>query len=630
MQRTRGDIRRYLDADTHFPERDEQDLSYALTPAYHALFDKVLRFARETLQDDTGGHRQRVRWWAMLGLLRALASSPAAAASTLRNRAAPTDTTSLEDADDLGRRLVLDTTVDDTTDALDVPPGAQESDDEGDNHRRRLLAYAREAEALTPADDAKLQQLIELVRQLLADGYAPIVFCRFIPTAEYVAEHLRAVLRNVDVAAVTGTLPHEERQARVEALAGSERRVLVATDCLSEGINLQASFDAVVHYDLAWNPTRHEQREGRVDRFGQARERVRITTIYGRDNQIDGIVLDVLIQKHRRIRTSLGISVPVPARSEQVIEAIFEGLLLRGLDRRPAEQQALFEDLDRYIKPAATDLQRLWDAAADRERRSRTMFAQEGIRVDDVAREQDAILTALGGPDVVQRFVERAVASVGGTLTPRPRDTLDVDVTTAPAPLTDTLEHPAFRASFTRATPGTVHLTRTHPIVAALATFVLDSALDPHANAPAARAGVMRTHAVHERTTLLLARYRHHLTTRRGDTSWDTLAEDTLPLAFTGPPDDATWLDPDAARALLDAAPAGNVDPGQARNLIERQLADLEHVRAHLDAIADERASALLEAHRRVRAAAQATGLRYTVTPLPPADILGVYLYLPA
>ena len=47
------------------------------------------------------------------------------------------------------------------------------------------------------------------------------------------------------------------------------RRVLVATDCLSEGVNLQHWFNAVVHYDLAWNPTRHEQREGRVDRFGQ-------------------------------------------------------------------------------------------------------------------------------------------------------------------------------------------------------------------------------------------------------------------------------------------------------------------------------------------------------------------------
>ena len=50
------------------------------------------------------------------------------------------------------------------------------------------------------------------------------------------------------------------------ALGEAPKRILVATDCLSEGINLQEQFDAVVHY-VSWNPTRHEQREGRVDRY---------------------------------------------------------------------------------------------------------------------------------------------------------------------------------------------------------------------------------------------------------------------------------------------------------------------------------------------------------------------------
>ena len=103
----------------------------------------------------------------------------------------------------------------------------------------------------------------------------------------------------------------------------------MATDCLSEGVNLQEHFQAVVHYDLAWNPTRHEQREGRVDRFGQRYREVRAVTIYGADNGIDGIVLDVLLRKHEQIRKALGISVPVPDRSDDVVEAILEGLLLR-------------------------------------------------------------------------------------------------------------------------------------------------------------------------------------------------------------------------------------------------------------------------------------------------------------
>ena len=62
----------------------------------------------------------------------------------------------------------------------------------------------------------------------------------------------------------------------VAELETFDQRVLVATDCLSEGINLQSHFDAVVHYDLSWNPTRHEQREGRVDRYGQPSKKVRV------------------------------------------------------------------------------------------------------------------------------------------------------------------------------------------------------------------------------------------------------------------------------------------------------------------------------------------------------------------
>ena len=87
-----------------------------------------------------------------------------------------------------------------------------------------------------------------------------------------------------------------------------------------------------MHYDLAWNPTRHEQREGRVDRFGQTAPTVRTITYYGADNKIDGVVLDVLIRRHEAIKRSTGVSVPVPVDSATVMNAIWESLLLRGTD----------------------------------------------------------------------------------------------------------------------------------------------------------------------------------------------------------------------------------------------------------------------------------------------------------
>ena len=104
----------------------------------------------------------------------------------------------------------------------------------------------------------------------------------------------------------------------------------MATDCLSEGIDLQRSFDAVVHYDLCWNPTRHEQREGRVDRFGQARTSVRALMIHGgSSNPVDERVRTVILEKERTIRKELGVSVPIPGNASTITQAVLSSLQQR-------------------------------------------------------------------------------------------------------------------------------------------------------------------------------------------------------------------------------------------------------------------------------------------------------------
>jgi SNF2 family DNA or RNA helicase len=382
VQRRRGDISSYLQTDTPFPEREDSEQTYKLSSDYKRLIDKVMRYARETVIDpvDANKHRQRVRWWSALALLRSMSSSPAAAVATLRSRASVADTETVEEADEIGRHTVLDLMDNDAGEGVDLVPGSDIEEEAGDEQktRRRLLEMAREAEALKGAKDEKLQKAIKLVDGLIKDGYQPIVFCRFIPTAEYVAAALRERLpKSVLVDAVTGLLPPIERENRILQLAESPQRVLVCTDCLSEGINLQEHFNAVIHYDLAWNPTRHEQREGRVDRYGQPSKQVRVVTYYGLDNQIDGIVLDVLIRKHRAIRNSLGISVPVPIDTDQLIEAIFEGLLLRENAGNAQSAQLLLPGLEEMWRgeQLRDELFKEWDAVSEREKRSRTMFA---------------------------------------------------------------------------------------------------------------------------------------------------------------------------------------------------------------------------------------------------------------
>ncbi|MCA9958870.1 MAG: DEAD/DEAH box helicase, partial [Anaerolineales bacterium] len=626
VQRRRGDIRQYLEADTEFPQREDAEATYLLTTEYKQLFNNLLDYARERVMDESGSiQRQRVRWWSALALLRSLASSPAAAAATLRTRSGTVDTETAVAADEVGERAVLDLDDADTSEFLDVAPGGQEGEDQPDNERQRLLRFARRAEKLFgPEQDAKLKQAITLVKQLLKDGYNPILFCRFIPTAEYVAEQLRLVLPNkVEVTAVTGTLPPAERENRVEELGQHEQRILVATDCLSEGINLQQYFNAVVHYDLSWNPTRHEQREGRVDRYGQASPLVRALTYYGTDNQIDGIVLDVLLRKHQRIRNSLGVSVPLPGNTSEVVKALMEGMMLRG--SKVEARQMAFD----FMNTQARDLHTQWDNVANKEKLSRTMFAQHSLDVSEVAREWQAVRAAIGTAVDVERFVADMVRAHGGHIS-RQQQTTNIRLPDKAA-LRDLVGgQEQVTARFVLPVPQKVtYLSRTHPIVEGLAAYTMDTALDPLLDGVAKRAGAIRTKAVRQATTLLLLRFRYHIVTRKRDEEVPLLAEECQVVGFAGREEQPHWLPPAATEDLLQATPDANVQPQQAAQFISRAVAQLPVLQPALHDIAEKRGQELLEAHRRVRMAARQTGVRYTVQPQLPPDVLGIYILLP-
>lgn len=640
VQRRRGDIRHYLESDTSFPDRLEQEQTYKLgTSEYRKLFDRLLSYAREVVQESEGMSRvrQRVRWWAALALLRALASSPAAAAATLRSKLQAIAAESPDEVDDISRPLVFDDDAEDSADAPDITAGAdladlEENESDADKERKRLLDMARAADKLEGDGDPKLVQMVPIVKKLVSEGHRPILFCRFIATAEYLAEQLRQRLpKGVTVIAVTGQIPPSEREARIQELRNHEQYVLVCTDCLSEGINLQHLFDSVIHYDLSWNPTRHEQREGRVDRFGQPKPEVKVLTYYGTDNQIDGVVLEVLIRKHKAIRKALGVSVPVPTTSNAVLEALYEGLLLR---RKDSQQQLLpFGDDDEF-KPMTSEFNSEWQNAADREKKSRSLFAQHTIKPDEVAHEVSQIQSAIGSAADVDAFVASSVKAFRGVIT-RQGGRCEIDLTEAPRAVRESIRStPKFAGRFQLPVSNDeLYLSRTHPVIEGLATYVMDSALDAisvsDGPVPAARCGVIRTKAVSTRTTLLLLRLRYHIITTRGDESTPLLAEDTLIVGFRRAPSAAEWLSSDEAESLLLATPDDNVTDDVARNFVQKVIDEFTHLRPHLDAVAEAHGKELLDAHQRVRTASRRVGVKYSIEPQLPPDVLGLYVYLP-
>jgi len=643
VQRRRNSIRKYLDEETEFPsDRLFKDEAYTLSPGYRAVLDDAIAYASEQVTDATGKREQRVAWWSAIALLRSMVSSPRAAAATLQTRAQAAAGKTAEEADALGWPVTADMAEDEAAD-IDAPPGAEAAPSPV------LSALAERAADLEgPDGDRKLALLVKHVSKLLKDGYNPIVFCRYIPTADYVAEHLDGALgRKTMVASVTGTLSPAQRIDRIDSLTAAAedegaRCVLVATDCLSEGVNLQHSFNAVVHYDLAWNPTRHEQREGRVDRFGQRSPQVRVVTIYGSDNGIDGKVLEVLVKKHREIRKATGISVPVPDEtSSQVTNAIVEWLLLRGKGQQQAlfgdEQVTLF-DLDEVVSTQEKELQTEWNSMAERESRARSRFEQGSIHPDEVAGEVAQIRAALGTDAEVRSFVRTSLQALGAELTAPSGDDFTVMTASLPAGLRDgiySLVGERLKVPFgvnLAVSRGEAALTRTDPIVGAVAHFVMSAALDRALDdrlRPARRCGVVRTRAVTKRTTVLLVRYRFqmNLPGRYGDTP--VIAEDARVLGFSGSPASAQWLPDDEAAALLTATADANTLPELARQASSRVLSAVDELMPHVNRRGEEFAEELREAHRRVRRSVDQAVRGVRVTLQGDADILGAYIYLP-
>lgn len=171
-------------------------------------------------------------------------------------------------------------------------------------------------------------------------------------------------------------------------------------------------------------------------------------------------------------------------------------------------------------------------------------------------------------------------------------------------------------------------LTRIHPFVESLASYVLDTSLDSLGKSVASRYGVMRTDAVSTRTTLLLLRHRMHLIVSRGGQDYPLLAEDADVLAFEGAPEKARWLERNIGEQLLLATPVGNIGPEQARDFLQLILDGIPHLTSWLERSCDERAEVLLQAHQRVRQAAKARGSLRVEAQRPP-DVLGIYVLLP-
>ena len=216
---------------------------------------------------------------------------------------------------------------------------------------------------ITPKYDGKLQSLLKVISEKIENpininNKKVLIFSAFSDTAEYLYEHVSAYIKEkygLNTAVITGSIdgkttiknfkatlnnvltcfsPISKDKAVLLPDSTEEIDVLIATDCISEGQNLQ-DCDCVINYDIHWNPVRIIQRFGRVDRIGSRNESIQLINFW------PDLDLDEYINLKGRVETRMKISIMSSTGDDDLINAEEKG----DLEYRKQQLKRLQEEV---------------------------------------------------------------------------------------------------------------------------------------------------------------------------------------------------------------------------------------------------------------------------------------------
>lgn len=216
---------------------------------------------------------------------------------------------------------------------------------------------------ITPEHDSKLQELLRLVSEKIENPINPgnkkvLIFSAFSDTAEYLYDNVSTYIKKkygLDTAVITGSIDGKTTikgfratlnnvltcfspisKGRDVLMPGSKTEidVLIATDCISEGQNLQ-DCDYLVNYDIHWNPVRIIQRFGRVDRIGSRNSQIQLVNFW------PDMDLDEYINLKGRVETRMKISVMTSTGDDDLINPEEKG----DLEYRKQQLKRLQEEV---------------------------------------------------------------------------------------------------------------------------------------------------------------------------------------------------------------------------------------------------------------------------------------------
>lgn len=294
-----------------FPEKNIRTIGVDLTPQERRLYDNVTDYIREHYNLATQADNNAAGF-AMAIYQKRLVSSIHAIRESLKKRIV-TIKAGGTDPEDLSQTVqsLLDEYRSDPELLTEAQREKVEEElggvavSQNPEHIQRELGIVedlyRQAKAIDK--DSKGEQLREVIDSILEEDpdEKVLVFTEYTDTLEYLRDH---ILSDRDTAQIYGDLNQSQRRGQIEKFR-EDANVMIATDAAREGLNLQfAHF--MVNYDLPWNPTRIDQRIGRLHRYNQENT-VEIRNLFVNDTR-ESDILELLMDKIEEIESTLGMN----------------------------------------------------------------------------------------------------------------------------------------------------------------------------------------------------------------------------------------------------------------------------------------------------------------------------------
>jgi superfamily II DNA or RNA helicase len=545
VQRRREDVEEWFGEEnrTPFPDRDQDTVEIDPTQYEKTAYDSVRDYGDALVEAAKKSDNRTLAQWTVVHFLKRALSSPEALRRSLQNRKDKLETRLEELANenaDLSENAGISEGLAQAN-ALDSDPGEEYSETELGERVERVVSGDRAAiememealeetlaaaEKVTKTRDSKLQKLLNQTLPARFTSGGTIIFTKYVDTLEYLQEHVEEMLESdypdVELHTLYGELNEPERHERFEQFAEADRGVLIATDVISEGMNLQHAANQVIHYELPWNPNRLEQRNGRVDRYGQNEETVYIRTMV-MDDPMDRTVLKKLIQKAEEIRSEYGFSPPYLGDDEGILQL---------LDSNELETIMPQQRLVDYTEGQPDEEH---ESAFDEEVLERikdeSFYNHNEVDLSEVRRRQEETQELLGGPDAVENFVKSGLDLFSCSIEMNSDATYSIKITNNEPrgpDIQDEYERVSFDPERTAEDSNLEMLDIAHPLVQQLIEAVKEVALT--SDDRYGRTAMRGTSSVDEPVALYTTKVRYFAHTGEDPTVMEELLQVALPL----------------------------------------------------------------------------------------------------